>query len=163
MKRRTMLRGAAAVAAIGLAGCTAGGAPGDESDTPTNDPPIELVDSDFSVGAIDHTGEPSADVTFNDAENRVIFTGTIEASDGCKTAAMAGMEYDSEADEVHLAVRTENREGTEDRACTEALVYVDYEATARFENGTPRRAATSHDGREVMSGAHESSRAGKGE
>jgi ABC-type glycerol-3-phosphate transport system substrate-binding protein len=162
MHRRTLLRGAAAVAAIGLAGCTANGAPGNGTDTPTDDPPIELVGSDFAVEAIEHTGEPTANVSFDDDENRVTFTGTIEGSDGCKTAAMDAMAYDTEADEVHLSVNTEDREGTEDRACTEALVYIDYEATATFNGGTPKRAAVSHDGRELMSGAHESSSAGDG-
>jgi hypothetical protein len=159
MHRRTVLRGAAAVAAIGVAGCT-GGAPGQGADTPTDDTPVELVDSDFAVEAIDHTGEPSADVTFHDDENRVTFAGTIEGSDGCKTATMEAMEYDREADEVHLSVRTEDREGTGDRACTEALVFIDYEATATFEGGTPTRAAVSHDGRELVSGAHDSASAG---
>jgi ABC-type glycerol-3-phosphate transport system substrate-binding protein len=162
MERRTVLRGAAAVAGIGLAGCIAGGTPGNGTDTPTEGPEIQLVDSSFAVENVDNTGEPSADATVHDEDNRVTFTGTIEGSDGCKTAVMDAMEYDREADEIHLQVRTEDREGTEDRACTEALVYVDYEATAEFENGTPRQATVSHNGRAIMSGAHESSRAGDG-
>ncbi len=157
MQRRTVLRGAASIAAIGIAGCSAGGAPGDATDTPTDEPSIELVDSDFEVKNIDHTGEASADVTFHDEDDRVRFTGTIEGSDGCKTAAMDAIEYDSEVDEVHLTVRTEDREGTENQACTEALVYVDYEAMATFSGGTPKRATVSHDGREIMSGGRESS------
>ena len=160
MHRRTVLRGAATVAAIGIAGCAAGGTPGNGTDSPTDEPPIELVDNEFEVVGIDHAGEPTAGVTFHNDENRVTFRGTIEGSDGCKTAAIDAIEYDSEGQEIHLSVRTENREGTEGQACTQALVFVDYEARATFSGGTPKRASISHDGREIASGAHESSSAG---
>lgn len=160
-----MLRGAAAVAALGLAGCGASGTPGDGGDTPTPTPTpsIELVDAEFEVTGRDNADDVGAEISFDDGANQVAVTGTIQGSNGCKTAALESVDYSRADDEVHVRVRTKNRKGTDDTtACTEALVYIGYEATIQFEGGTPRRARVSHDGEGVASGAHDEAAAGDG-
>lgn len=175
MDRRTLLRRSAALVALGLAGCTDAGSPadGDGSPTPGGDgtptpapptttEPTTVADFTFEVTNIDSAAtEPTAEVTFETGENRVRVTGTIQGSDGCKTAALEAIDYDRAADEVTLSVITEDRESAGD-ACTQALVYIDYEATVSFTGGLPSRAAISHDGTEITSGAHDSATAGDG-
>lgn len=173
MDRRTLLRRSAALVALGLAGCTEGGDPdvGDGSPTPGGDgtptpappttEPTTVADFTFQVTNIDSAAtEPTADVTFETGENRVRVTGTIQGSDGCKTAALEAIDYDRAADEVSLSVITEDRPDAGD-ACTQALVYIDYEATVSFTGGLPSQAAVSHDGDEIASGAHDSATAGE--
>lgn len=170
MDRRTLLRRTALLGAIGLAGCTDGGsspggggddtpADGDDPTTepPTTEPPAtgDVDGVDFQVVDVDNTGEPGADVTFDADTNEVRITGTITGSDGCKTAALEAVEHDSGADEVTLAVITKDRPDAGD-ACTQALVYIDYEVTVTFTGGLPSKASVTHDGRGVTSGATDS-------
>lgn len=170
MNRRTLLRRAAALGAIGLAGCTGDGAPpGDDGtstppddgeptptddETPTTEPPepVEIADFDFAVTGRDSSSAPTASVSFDASADEVEFAGTIQGSDGCKTAALDAIDYDRGADEVTLSVITKDREGAGD-ACTQALVFIDYEATVRFTGGIPSRAVVTHNGEEMASAA----------
>lgn len=164
-----MLRRAAVVSVLGLAGCTGDGSPpgadGDGTPTPddgtptteppTTEPPETVEIADFAFSVTDRTSsatEPTADVTFDAESNAVQFTGIIEGSDGCKTAALDAIDFDRAGDEVTLAVITKDRPGAGDM-CTQQLVYISYEATVEFSGGLPSQAAVSHDGSEIASEA----------
>lgn len=178
MDRRTLLRNGAALAALAIAGCTGGqpggdgtptdGTPGDGSETtapPTTGSPETIEIADYSFEVTDRTSagtEPTAEVSFDAAEELVRVTGTIEGSDGCKTAELRAIEYSRDADEVHVGVATTDRPGTGDKACTQALVYISYELTVSFRGGVPAAASVSHDGTAIASGAHDSASAGDG-
>lgn len=170
MNRRTLLRRAAALGAVGLAGCT-GAPPGDDGtdtptddgepttappttddETPTSEPPVDIADFDFAVTDRDSSSAPTATVSFDASADEVRFTGTIQGSDGCKTAALDAIDYDRGADEVTLSVITKDREGAGDM-CTTALVFIDYEGTVRFTGGIPSRAVVTHNGEEMTSAA----------
>ncbi len=173
MHRRTLLRRTGAIGALALAGCTGqaseddgNGGDGGGSDggsTPTATPnPVTMQDTTFEVtgrgGASDQQG--SADVEFDTADDRLVVTGTIVGSDGCKTAALGDVKYDTEADELRVNVVTKDEEGSEDKMCTQALVDIDYELVVRFDGGIPKSASVSHNGQGVTSGAHGEASAG---
>ena len=171
MHRRQLLRRTPALSALAIAGCAGdsppagdGGTPTDDTPTPTpTEPPetVELAEYHFEVTGRDSSGEGTADVEFDTETYEVRFTGTIQGKNGCQTAALQAIDYDREADEVTLSVRTKKAEGAGD-ACTQQLVYVDYEATVSFTGGIPSQASVVHDGQPIMSGAHDSARAGEG-
>lgn len=131
---------------------------GDGPGTPGQGVPV--ADSTFEVvGRSGASGEPTADVTFHEDENRVTVTGTIHGSDGCKTAVLGDVTDDAGDDRVTVSVVTENRDGAKDRTCTQAIVAIAYEATVTFEGGVPSAASVVHDGHEVASAAHGSASA----
>jgi hypothetical protein len=173
MNRRTLLRNGATLTALALAGCSGDGQPGvdptptdgtpREGTETTSPPTIEIADFSFAVtDRTSETTEPTATVSFDATEGLVRVTSTIQGSDGCKTATLRAIDYHRDADEVHVGVATTDRPGTDDRACTEALVYISYEATVSFTGGVPSAASVSHDGTEVTSGARDSASAGDG-
>jgi hypothetical protein len=117
-----------------------------------------LVESSLSVTNVSNSvGETTADATFDTENDVVTATGTIEGSDGCKTAELASADYDPSEDSLTVDVETVDREDA--GTCTQALVYIDYEATFEFEGGVPKSVAVQHDGRGVMSAAHSSASA----
>jgi len=127
-----------------------------ESGKPADAP--MLVESSLSVTNVTSTQrKTTADATFDEDENKVFVTGTIEGSDGCKTATLASADYDPSADSLTVDVETVDREDA--GTCTQALVYIDYEVTVTFEGGVPKSITVQHDGRGVMSGAHGSASA----
>lgn len=144
----------------GLAGCFGSPGPPADDNTPTPTPsptpePITIETTEFRVRDRNHAGEPTAEVTFDTEAEAVRVTGTIEGANGCKTAALKSATYDDATDEVSLLVHTVDREGTEGKACTESLVYIDYEATVQFAGGTPANASVSHNGREMLATGRE--------
>ncbi|WP_434531267.1 hypothetical protein ACODNH_08675 [Haloarcula sp. NS06] len=84
----------------------------------------------------------SATVTFD--EHQVVVDGTIWGSDGCKTADLTDISYDTSADELSLSVGTKEMPDAGDM-CTQAIIEIDYRATVMFENGLPGTVAVSHD------------------
>lgn len=132
-----------------------------ESDGGGANPALE--DATFEV--VEQTSaaqEPGADVEFDAGAGQVLVRGTIQGSDGCKTADLQAVDYHAAADEVTVSVVTKNRPGTGDQACTQQLVYISYEATVTFSGGIPSAASVVHDGEGVTSGAHASATAGDG-
>ncbi|MHB9287010.1 hypothetical protein ACKVMT_08210 [Halobacteriales archaeon Cl-PHB] len=174
MQRRTLLRRAGAVGALVLAGCTgqAGDGPeGGETDptpspTPSPSPTATGPMLDSKTFEIVDTGpasedDRSANVTFETDSQSVIVTGTIIGANGCTTARLGAVEFDREASEVSVDVVTKRKDGTEDKACTQALVGIDYTVTLQFDGGIPDSASVFHDGQGVMSGGHDSASAGE--
>jgi hypothetical protein len=172
MDRRTLLRRAAAIGAIGLAGCTGNGSPTDgpggtpdgtptpSPAPPTTEPPetVEIDTFDFTVTDATGDAEPTANAEFDTEANEIRFTGIIQGKNLCQTAALESIDYDRQADEVHLAVKTKKRADADD-ACGQQQVFISYEATVSFTGGLPSQVSVSHDGEGVMSGAHDSAAA----
>jgi len=125
-----------------------GGDPGtdEQTDTAVTDGGGErptVTDTSFEVtGRESGTQVDEATIQF-DAET-VRVDGTIWGSDGCKTAALDSANYDSEADELTVAVVTTDREDA-DGACTQAIVEVGYRAEIRFTGGYPGTVVVTHD------------------
>jgi hypothetical protein len=134
---------------------------GDTADaplTPADRPAIQS--SSLSVtGVSESESRETATAEFDTDAKTVSLSGTIEGSDGCKTAALGAVEYDAASDTLAVDVVTRDREGTEDQACTQATIYIDYEATVTFSRGLPTAIEVSHDGTGIMSGAHGSASA----
>lgn len=128
------------------------------TETPTASERTTYVDSSLTVTDVTSSAtETTADVAFNEDDSTVVVTGTIQGSDGCKTAALKRVTYNRSDDRLLVHVETVDREGAQ--SCTEALVYIDYEATIRFEGGIPSQISVSHDDRHVLSGAYGSASA----
>lgn len=141
----------------------AGTGEGTPTETPAPGDTPTLADATLTVTNVtEGTNEETADVRFQTDADTVVLQGTLEGSDGCKTAALGTVEYDPEADALAVDVITRDREGTGERACTQALVYIEYEATVEFEGGLPTEVTVSHDGRELLSGRHATASAGNG-
>ncbi|MFC7132630.1 MULTISPECIES: hypothetical protein [Salinibaculum] len=119
--------------------------------------------TDASLTVTDVSGsiaQTTADAEFDAAAGTVVVTGTIEGNNGCKTATLGDVSYDPAGDELSVDVQTTDRADVdEDTACTQALVYIDYEATFTFDGGIPGSVSVSHDGRGVMSAGHDSATA----
>ncbi|MFC6862726.1 hypothetical protein ACFQGE_04530 [Halomicroarcula sp. GCM10025817] len=149
MNRRTLLSGLTATGAVLLAGCSSSGGddedPGtDETTEPGSSQSPTLLDTEFVVG--DRTsGSERDEATVRVEESRVVVEGVIWGSDGCKTATLLGSDYDLASNTLTVTVGTTDREGTEDQACTEAIVEIEYTATVRFEGGLPGRVVVEHD------------------
>jgi len=140
MKRRTLLRGASTGLVAGLAGClgsTGTGDPDDDpSDTPTDTPSPPTspsptpgsndVDASFRLtGAGSGVQNDDAEVSFGDP---LTVTGTVWGANGCYTADMAAATLTD--GRLTVVVRAFKPETDTPRACTDAIVQLDYEVTA---------------------------------
>lgn len=137
--RRTLLVRAGACGALALAGCLGAGTPdgttGTPTDTPTSTPaPVSLENASLRVtGAGCGQEVDAADVEFRPEGRIVRVTGTIPGSDACRTAVLAGTDYDADADRFRVVVATERREPTDGTTgCAQCIVELDYEVTCEF-------------------------------
>ncbi|MFC7019647.1 MULTISPECIES: twin-arginine translocation signal domain-containing protein [Haloarcula] len=147
MNRRTFLGGLAATGAVLLAGCSSSGGEGSPTDEQTPAEPSQspvLEDTEFAVDDRTSGGERD-EATVRFEAPRVVVEGVIWGRDGCKTATLLGSEYDRESNTLTVSVGTTDREGTEDQACTQAIVEIEYTATATFDAGLPSRVVVEHD------------------
>jgi len=102
-----------------------------------------VTDTRFTVtGRASGTQVSDATVTFGDGT--VVVEGTIWGANGCKTAELAGVSYDGDADELTIAVATTDREGAGD-GCTQAIVEIDYRAVVTVDGGLPGSVTVTHD------------------
>ncbi|MBV0902626.1 hypothetical protein [Haloarcula salina] len=102
-----------------------------------------MTDTQFTVtGRASGTQASDATVTFGDGT--VVAEGTIWGANGCKTAELAGVSYDGDADELTIAVATTDREGAGD-GCTQAIVEIDYRAVVTVDGGLPGSVTVTHD------------------
>lgn len=168
MDRRTLLRQTGAIALIALAGCTSnpGGDSPDESATPDDGTDASETPTDGS-GDADGNGDvpagatfevtdvasgtqvDSAAVAFDGDAGTVRVDGTIWGADGCKTAVLDSVARDDASGQVTVSIATTDREGTADRACTQAIVEITYEAVVPVEGELPASVTVRHDGRVV--------------
>mgnify|MGYP000117195914 CR=1 FL=1 len=128
--------------------------------TPTPAESPKLVSTSFELrdsGSESVTDE--ADVRFDTETETVVVTGLIPGKNGCMTAALGAVDYDSSEDVLSLDVVTRRRDGTEDQMCTEQILPLPYEGKFSFEGGFPTAVAVSHDGEEFLTAAHSSATA----
>ena len=134
------------------------------SDGGTDGSPPVLEGSSLTVTDVSSgTTETTTDIAFRTDADEVRLRGIVQGNDGCKTAELGDVSYDREADALAVDVVTVDREGTEERACTQELIFISYEATVEFSSGLPREVSVSHDGQGVASGAHGTASAGAGD
>jgi hypothetical protein len=132
---------------------------GDDSDSGGDGTPT-LVEAAFEVdGTTPGDDRGDTDVRFDADATSVVVDGTIRGSDGCQTAELAAADYDPQADELSVDVRTVPREGSDDEMCTQSTVQVDYLLRAEFKGSLPSSATVSHDGQAVVSAGHDSATA----
>jgi hypothetical protein len=125
-----------------------------------DDEPVAHTGSEFEVAGSGRGGRSGeADIEFDPESGRVLVEGTITGRNGCMTAKLSGASYDAGSDTFKVDVVTVAREGTEDKACTQATIGIGYEGTFSFEGGLPGTVSVSHDGDGVVTAAHESTAA----
>ena len=102
-----------------------------------------MTDTSFTIRQIESGTEvDAATVAFEDGA--VTVEGTIWGADGCTTAALAGADYDPASGALAVDVATVREPSTGDAGCTQAIVEIDYRATATFETGLPDRVVVTH-------------------
>ncbi|MHC3378992.1 hypothetical protein [Haloarcula sp. H-GB5] len=84
----------------------------------------------------------SATVAFDG--DQVVVEGTIWGSDGCKTADLTDVVYDTDSDDLSISIGTKEMTDAGDM-CTQAIMEIDYRATVTFEDGLPGTVSVSHD------------------
>lgn len=152
MDRRTFLGTASLTGIVALTGCLSDGggddtpsATGTGTATPTSTPAPDpmLTDSTFTV-VRNESGTENDSASVSADGGNVVVEGTIWGRNGCQTAELRSVNYDREADELTVSVRTTERDDAGD-ACTQAVVEIDYTATISFEGGLPDTVVVTHD------------------
>ncbi|MBX0287210.1 hypothetical protein EGH22_12790 [Halomicroarcula sp. F28] len=106
-------------------------------------PTPSLTGSGFEVDSIQGgTETDSATVSVDGTD--IVVEGTIWGSNGCQTAELGSVNYNSDAGELTVPVRTVEDSEAGD-ACTTGIVEIEYTATVKFENGTPETVVVTHD------------------
>ena len=121
------------------------GMPDDEDEAETT----SLADSEFEVtgsecGTETNEAEYTASQgTSEDDASEGVVEGTLSGPDGCATAELGYVSYDSEQDTLVADVRTAR---TDAEGCGACITEVSYSLVAEFENGVADSASVSHDG-----------------
>jgi len=89
-------------------------------------------------------GTETDSATVNVEGTDIVVDGTVWGSNGCQTAELAPVNYNSEAGELTVSVRTVEDSEAGD-VCTTGIVEIDYTATVECENGTPETVVVTHD------------------
>jgi len=146
MRRRRVLSGAAAITALGTAGCTGGrgaapatdgGDPTDATDTPTaTDDPTGL--SAVTLTPRESCPDPGGATVDLDADP-VSVVGCVVGKNGCTRPRLSSVERDRNTGGVTVVVAAVEERG-DGEACTEALVNLGYEV--RIDDGDPPTSVT---------------------
>lgn len=154
MRRRTLLGwiGTATTGLIaGAAGCLSPAddvGDGDERETDTERPAPQLIESEFDATEPECGDDDAAEI--EDATDEVRIVGTIRTNDLCARAALDESTYDADDDELRVTITTEEFVDV----CGQCLANSPYEATVRFDGGTPGRVVVDHDDRRVVEREH---------
>lgn len=161
MKRRILLTACSGALGSCIAGCL-GQSPTTDTDetttttttesntetTTTTDADTMIRDTSFEVQDISQTSQDETSSVSVDGTT-VTVTGTIWGRNGCYTARLD----DARFTDSTLVVAIESYEDAdEDEACTEANVYVDYEATIELETDPPGEIVVTHNGDRIQTG-----------
>lgn len=76
------------------------------------------------------------------ADATVSVSGTTSAQNGCYTAELAEVTYDSDANELRVVVAAVERGGVE--GCLQCITELDYDASVSFDDGLPERVVVVH-------------------
>lgn len=138
MNRRALLAATAATT-TSFTGClteSVGDQPEEREQTPPEESPRspEIVDYTFGVRHVE-CDHPESDYDVSRSDGQVSVIGSLRGSTTCGTASLDGIEYDADADELGLVVRShvEEIEG----GCGDCIVEIEYEATVSFDYGEP--------------------------
>jgi hypothetical protein len=128
MDRRTLLR---AVPAAGVAGCLGAPRNGDGS--------LRVTGRSFrDTGRCERPETASVDRS----DGQVRIAGCVTGPNGCAKARLDAATIEDDVLEVVVGTY---RDAPPDVACTEALVYREYEATIEFAGGSPATVRVVHD------------------
>lgn len=146
MRRRTLLRNAAAAGAVALsAGCLTDAGPGDSTDTETDDGSSPtLDDTAFEVTNVGSGTQVDEAAVTTDGQ-QVVVTGTIHGSNGCYTASLADATFEDGTLAVTVESHEKDTEGTATNVCTDAIVEIEYRLEATFAGGMPGTVEVTHD------------------
>ncbi len=152
MRRRALLGTVSSIGIAALTGCLSDGG-GDATPsttgtttgtpTPTSAPDTTLNDFTFTLSER-QSGTQTDSATVSVDGDTVVIEGTIWGKDGCQTARLPRVNYDSESDGLTVPVETTERADAGD-SCTQAIVEIAYTATVTFENGLPDTVVVTHD------------------
>jgi len=106
-------------------------------------------------------GTDDADVRFDQDRMAVVFEGVISGSDRCKRARLSDLSYDRDEDILSIAVETVEQDGCV--GAGQCIVDIAYEGSVTFEDALPGRVSASHNGRGLVSAAHDSASVGEPE
>lgn len=148
------------MAAAGLAGCLHEVDPDEDldaddadADADVDEEPtgIRLLSSSFDViDRIPGNAEDVADVSFDEAEGRVVVGGVIPGANSCRTAELESAGYDDVADVLELRVETVEMRDVED-VCIPVVMEISYHSVAEFSGGLPSTVSVYHDDELVVS------------
>lgn len=115
-----------------------------------------LVSSNLEVLGRNPTGGDTTpgDIEFRSDAMEVVVTGTVRARNGCETAMVDSLAYDSNTDTLSANVVAEVPPSKEDQLCTQALADVRYRLTVGFENALPGTVEISQEGHGGMGAGH---------
>lgn len=170
MKRRTILATIAAITS-GFAGCTnlndTRNSGGDSRDSPpaitatpeqtgsqtpasiTSSTSQKITETSFElVGNTCGTG--TNEVSIEHTTRRVTVRGTISERNSCYTAALKHAVYDTDANELTIAVRSFS-ETEMGQVCGQCLVDIDYHARVSYDVSDPEIVTILHNGKQVYS------------
>lgn len=81
--------------------------------------------------------------------NQVVVDGIIDGRNTCYTAELKRAEYNSDTDDLTVAIRSYEDDGG--GSCGQCIVDIDYRATFEFNSGTPDDVTVRHNGEHVTS------------
>lgn len=115
---------------------------GEGEETSLTNSEFEITDSGCGTG----TSEAEYTASQGSSEKNVsegVVEGTLSGPDGCTTAELGYVSYDSDEDALVADVRTAR---TDAAGCGACITEVSYRLVAEFENGVADGASVSHDG-----------------
>lgn len=148
MRRRTLLGRIGTVTGLvaATAGCLSpadGIGDGDGGETDTERPVLQLIDAELDATDPECGGDDAAEI--EDATDEIRVVGTIRTSDLCSRAALDESTYDADADELRVRIITEEFADV----CGQCIATSPYDATIRFDGGTPGQVVVHHDDRRI--------------
>lgn len=115
---------------------------GNETNTTLTDSEFEVTGSECGTETNEAEYTASQGMSEDDAGEGVV-EGTLSGPDGCATAELGYVSYDSEQDTLVADVGTAR---TDAEGCGACITEVSYSLVAEFENGVADSASVSHDG-----------------
>lgn len=143
MQRRRFLRRGGLAGVVAAAGCLGRGPGSGDTLTESASEDPSVTETAFSVTERAAGTQTSSATVSVDGET-VVVEGTIWGANGCKTAELTDTVYDSDADELTVAVGVTNLPDAGDM-CTQAIMEIDYRAVVTLENGLPGTVTVTHD------------------
>lgn len=123
-----------------------------DSPTPTpspSSPPAsgEITETSFEI--VENTcGTGRDEASVERGSDRITVRGTISGRNSCFTAELERVAYDADTSDLTVAVRSFS-EATEEEACGQCLVDIDYRARVAYDASDPETVTVLHNGETV--------------